>query len=147
LHPLYRAAPERWIETLILSNPLKLEPLLDARFLCSQVPALAQDRGIIDLLGFTKRGRLVVRELKASEDAQPPIQALDYWLRIRRLQLAGDFQRAGYFPGIEPGRAPPVVWLVAPGLHFHSACEILPKYLVREIRIRRVGIIQKCAKD
>ncbi|HEY6467993.1 MAG TPA: hypothetical protein VIY69_18480 [Candidatus Acidoferrales bacterium] len=141
-HRLYRVAPERWIETLILSNPLKLDPLLDARFLYSQVPALVQDRGVIDLLGVTKRGRLVVMELKASEDAQLPIQALDYWLRIRRLQLAGDFQRAGYFPGIELSSAPPLVWLVAPGLQFHSACEILPKYLVSEIHITRIGIIQ-----
>lgn len=141
-HSLFRAAPERWIETLILSNPLKLEPLLDARFLYSQVPALAQDRGVIDLLGVTKRGRLVVIELKASEDAQLPIQALDYWLRIRRLQLAGDFQRAGYFPGIELNSAPPLVWLVAPGLHFHSSCEILPRYLVPEIHITRIGINQ-----
>ncbi len=67
-HPLYRAAPERWIETLIVSNPLKLDPQLDARFLYSQVPALAQDRGVIDLLGVTRRGRLVVMELKVSED-------------------------------------------------------------------------------
>jgi hypothetical protein len=141
-HRLYRAAPERWIETLILSNPLKLEPLLDARYLYSQVPALAQDRGIIDLLGVTKHGRLVVMGLKASEDAQLPIQALDYWLRIRRLQLAGDFQRCGYFLGIELSPAPPLVWLVAPGLHFHSSCEILPKHLLPEIRVTRIGLIQ-----
>lgn len=141
-HPLYRAAPERWIETLILSNPLKLEPLLDARYLYSQVPALTQDRGVIDLLGVTRRRRLVVMELKASEDAQLPIQALDYWLRIRRLQLAGDFQRCGYFPGIELSPDPPLVWLVAPGLHFHSTCEILPKYLLPEICITRIGLIQ-----
>lgn len=140
--PLYRAAPERWIETLILSNPLKLDPQLDPRFLYSQVPALGQDRGIIDLLGVTRRGRLVVMELKASEDIQLPIQALDYWLRIRRHQVTGDFQRRGYFPGVELSPAPPLVWLIAPGLRFHSACEILPKYLLPEIHIARIGLAE-----
>jgi len=139
-NPLYRAAPERWIETLILSNPLKLDPQLDPRHLYSQVPALAQDRGVIDLLGVTRRGRLVVMELKASEDIQLPIQALDYWLRIRRHQVTGDLQRCGYFPGVELSPEPPLVWLVAPGLRFHSACEILPKYLLPEIHITRIGL-------
>lgn len=139
-NPLYRAAPERWIETLILSNPLKLEALLDPRFLYSQVPALTQDRSVIDLLGITRRGRLVVIELKASEDVQLPMQALDYWLRVRRLQLAGEFQRCGYFPGVELGAEPPLVWLVAPSLRFHNASEILPRYFLPEIRVTRVGI-------
>ncbi|HXU49057.1 MAG TPA: hypothetical protein VN727_08410 [Candidatus Binatia bacterium] len=140
--PLYRAAPERWIETLILANPLKLDPQLDPRFLYSQVPALAQDRGIIDLLGVTRHGRLVVMELKASEDIQLPIQALDYWLRIRRHQVTGDFQRCGYFSGVELSPEPPLIWLVAPGLRFHSACEILPKYLLPEIHIMRIGLAE-----
>ena len=139
-NPLYRAAPERWIETLILSNPLKLDALLDPRFLYSQVPALTQDRGVIDLLGVTRRGRLVVIELKASEDVQLPMQALDYWLRIRRLQLAGEFQRSGYFPGIELNGQAPLVWLVAPSLRFHNAGEILPRYLLPEIHFTRIGL-------
>ena len=42
--------------------------------------------GVLDLLGVTRRGRLVVIELKASEDIQLPIQAVDYWLRVRRHQ-------------------------------------------------------------
>jgi hypothetical protein len=43
------------------------------------VPALAGgDRGVLDLLGITRQGRLVVIELKASEDIQMPLQAVDY---------------------------------------------------------------------
>ncbi len=64
------------------------------------------------------RGRLVVIELKASEDIQMPIQAVDYWLRVRRHQREGDFQRYGYFAGIKLDPQPPLVWLVAPGLRF-----------------------------
>jgi len=142
-HALYRAAPERWIESLILADPLKLDPRLDPRHFYSQVPALAQDRGVIDLLGVTRRGRLVVIELKASEDVQLPIQALDYWLRIRRHQLAGDFERLGYFPEVELSPEPPLVWIVAPGLHFHNASDILPKYLLPEIQITRIGLNER----
>jgi hypothetical protein len=99
-HSLYRGAAERWLETLVLDDPTRLDAHLDPRHLYSQVPALtAGDRGVIDLLGVTRRGRLVVIELKASEDIQLPIQAADYWLRVCRHQREGDFHRYGYFRG------------------------------------------------
>ena len=41
----------------------------------------------------------MVIEMKASEDMQMPIQAVDYWLRVRRHQRDGDFERYGYFAG------------------------------------------------
>jgi hypothetical protein len=125
----------------VLEDPSRLDAQLNSAFLYSQVPALASgDRGILDLLGVTRRGRLVVIELKASEDIQMPIQAVDYWLRVRRHQREGDFQRFGYFSGIELDPQPPLVWLVAPGLRFHSATEILLKYLSPEIQISRIGV-------
>jgi hypothetical protein len=137
----YRAAPERWLETLALEDPSRLGAQLDSKFLYSQVPALSGgDRGVLDLLGVTRRGRLVIIELKASEDIQMPIQAVDYWLRVRRHQREGDFQRFGYFSGIDLDPKPPLVWLVAPGLRFHSATEILLKYLSPEIQISRIGV-------
>ena len=140
-HPLYRAAPERWLETLILEDPARLDAHLVPEHLYSQVPALAAgDRGVIDLLGVTKRGRLVVIELKASEDIQLPIQAVDYWLRVRRHQREGNFQRHGYFAGIELDPKPPMVWLVAPGLRFHAVTDKLLKYLSPEIQITRIGL-------
>ena len=140
-HPLYRRAPERWLETLILEDPTKLDAQLDPQHLYSQVPALAAgDRGVIDLLGVTLRGRLVVIELKASEDIQLPIQAVDYWLRVRRHQREGNFQRNGYFVGVELDPKPPLIWLVAPGLRFHPSTDTLLKYFAPEIQITRVGL-------
>ena len=140
-HPLYRAAPERWLETLVLADPLKLDAHLDPAHFYSQVPALAAgDRGVLDLLGITRRGRLVVIELKASEDMQLPIQAVDYWLRVRRHQRDGDFERYGYFPGKVIDPKPPLVWLVAPGLRFHSATDTLLKHLSPEIHVTRIGL-------
>ena len=77
----------------------ELATQLDSRHFYSQVPARAAgDRGVLDLLGVTRQGRLVVIELKASEDLQLPMQAVDYWLRVRRHQREGEFQRDGYFP-------------------------------------------------
>jgi hypothetical protein len=140
-HPLYRKAPERWLETLILEDPTKLDAQLDSRFLYSQIPALTSgDRGVIDLLGVTRRGQLVIIELKASEDIQLPMQAVDYWLRVRRHQREGSFQQYGYFAGMELDPRPPQVWLVAPSLQFHSTSEILQRYLSPEIRVTRVGL-------
>lgn len=146
-HPLYRAAPERWLETMALEDATRLDAQLDPRHLYSQVPAVAAgDRGVLDLLGITRAGRLVVIELKASEDIQMPMQAVDYWLRVRRHQRQGDFERYGYFPGIVIGPEPPLVWLVAPGLRFHPATEILLKYLSPEIRVTRIGLNENWRK-
>ncbi|MFZ3201711.1 MAG: hypothetical protein WA175_11250 [Candidatus Acidiferrales bacterium] len=140
-HPLYRAVPERWIETLVLEDPARLDAQLDPRHLYSQVPALAAgDRGVLDLLGVTRRGRLVVIELKASEDIQMSVQAVDYWLRVRRHQREGDFLRFGYFTGVDLDPQPPLLWLVAPALRFHSATETLLKYFSPEIHCTRIGL-------
>jgi hypothetical protein len=40
-HALYRAAPQCWLETLVLEDPSPLDAHLDANHLYSQVPALA----------------------------------------------------------------------------------------------------------
>ncbi len=145
-HTLYRAAPERWLESIVLEDPAKLDAQLDPRHFYSQVPALAAgDRGVLDLLGITRQGRLVVIELKASEDLQLPVQAVDYWLRVRRHQREGDFQRDGYFAGVVIDPQPPLVWLVSPGLRFHSATDTLLKYLSPEIRVTQNRPCRKLA--
>lgn len=139
--PLYRAAPERWLESVVRADPTRLDAQLDPRYFYSQVPALAAgDRGVIDLLGVTRQGRLVVIELKASEDLQLPLQAVDYWLRVWRHLVEGNFQGFGYFPGIEFRNEAPLVWLVAPSLRFHPANEVIVRYLTPEMQISRIGL-------
>jgi hypothetical protein len=146
-HFLYRAAPERWLESIVLADAMKLDAQLDPAHFYSQVPALAAgDRGVLDLLGITRRGRLVIIELKASEDIQMPIQAVDYWLRVRRHQNEEDFQHYGYFSGVEIDPRPPLLWLVAPGLRFHSAMDTLLKYLSPEIQVTRIGLSENWRK-
>jgi hypothetical protein len=140
-HPLYRAQAERWLESLVMADAARIDARIDPRFLYAQVPAISPgDRGIMDLVGITRDGRLVVIELKASEDIQLLMQAIDYWLRVRHHQEEEDFARYGYFPGKKISSQPPLVLLVAPSLRFHPAADILARCLVRDIEIYRVGL-------
>ncbi len=142
-HRLYRAQPERWLETLVAADPSRIDARLDARNIYTQVPASsAGDRGIIDLLGATRDGRLALIELKASEDIQLVMQAVDYWLRVRWHHNQDDFRRYGYFPDVALQPKPPLLLLVAPGLRFHPASDIVLRYLSKEIEIVRIGLAE-----
>jgi len=140
-HPLYRAQAERWLETILLHDPARMDAHLDSKFLYSQVPAFSsKDRGVLDLLGRTRDGRLVIIELKASQDLHLPLQAVDYWQRVRTHQLAEDFQRYGYFGGAELQAAPPRLYLVAPGFQFHPSTDTVLRYISKEIEVTRIGL-------
>jgi hypothetical protein len=135
--------PERWLETLVAADPGRIDARLDPRFLYTQVPAFtASDRGVIDLLGVTRDGRLAILELKAGEDIHLTLQAADYWLRVRWHQEQGDLRRYGYFPGVELRPEPPLLFLVAPAIRFHPATSTLIPYLCGEIEIARVGLAE-----
>jgi hypothetical protein len=125
-HKFYRAQPERWLETLIAADPGRVDARLDPRFLYEQVPALSEgERGVMDLIGVTRSGRLVVIELKASEDLH---------------HARDEFTRFGYFPGIALDPRPPLLFLVAPAIRFHPATDILLRYINSEIEVSRVGV-------
>jgi hypothetical protein len=138
-HPLYRARPERWLERMVASDATRIDAQLNPEHLYSQVPSLGPGRGILDLLGVTRDGRLAVIELKATEDLHLVLQGAEYWLRVRWHLEQRDFERNGYFRGIELQRRPPLLYLVAPGLRFHPATEVLLKYLSPEIELTRIG--------
>ncbi len=138
---LYRAQPERWLETMVAADPLRIDARLDPRLIYTQVPAFsAGDRGIIDLLGVTRDGRLAVLELKANEDIHLPMQAVDYWLRVRWHHQQDDFRRHGYFAGLTLQPKPPLLFLVAPGFRFHPSSDILLRYFLPELEVVRVGL-------
>jgi hypothetical protein len=142
-HQFYRAQPERWLESLVREDVTRIDAVLDPRFVYSQVFAHAGgEHGILDLLCVTRFGRLCILELKANEHIHLPLQAADYWLRIRRHLQRGDFQRYGYFPGITLQQAPPLVYLVAPALRFHPSTEIILRFLSPEIEFVRVGLVE-----
>jgi hypothetical protein len=84
--PLFRMQPERWLEARLRGEIAELLPGLRGDQLYTQVPALSVgDRGLLDLLTLDRNGRLAVIELKADEDLHLPLQALDYWIRVRAL--------------------------------------------------------------
>jgi len=142
-HPLFRAQPERWLEALVRQDVTRIDPILDTRFVYSQVFANAGgEPGILDLLTVTQSGRLAILELKTSEHIHLPLQAADYWLRIRRHLEQRDLSRYGYFSGVELQASPPLVYLVAPALHFHPSADTLLRCLVPEMEVVRVGLAE-----
>lgn len=142
-HRLYRSHPERWLETMVSADPARIDARLDPRQIYAQVPACSSaDRGIIDLLGITRDGQLAVLELKASEDIQLAMQAVDYWLRVRFHHEQDDFRRYGYFPDAQLNSKPPLLYLVAPGFRFHPSMEVVLRYLSPEIEIARVALAE-----
>jgi hypothetical protein len=142
-HRLYRAQPERWLETMVAADPARIDARLDPRQIYAQVPAFSTgDRGIIDLLGVTRDGRLAVLELKASEDIHLAMQAVDYWLRVRFHHDQEDFRRYGYFPEVQLNSKAPLLFLVAPGFRFHPSIDIVLRYLSPEIEIARIALAE-----
>ena len=142
-HALYRAQPERWLESLVREDVTRVNAALDPRFVYAQVFAnTGSEHGILDLLTVTRTRRLAIIELKASEHIHLPLQAADYWLRVRKHLENGDIARYGYFPGIELQQASPLVYLVAPALRFHPSTDALLKYLSPELEVVRVGLAE-----
>ena len=140
-HPLYLANPEGWLESQVRETPAAIDASLLAAPIYGQVPVFSgADRGVIDLLGIDHSGRLVVIEIKATADLQLPFQALDYWLRVRKHLVAGDFERLGYFTGHVIRPEPPRILLVAPALEFHSTIETLLAAFLPSIEITRIGL-------
>lgn len=128
---LYRLQPERWLESVLRRDLPVLGPEFGAEApVYSQLPAFASaSRTLLDLLTVTRQGRLAVLELKADDDLHLPLQALDYWVRVRALHRSGAFTRRGYFPGVELAPEDPLLLLVAPALHIHPANESVLQHL------------------
>jgi hypothetical protein len=142
-HPLFRAQAERWLEFLVHCDVTRVDSTLDPRFAYSQVLAgTAGEHGILDVLSLTRTGRLAILELKTVEHPVFLLQSAKYWLRIRRHLEQKDFHRYGYFAGVTLEPNPPVVYLVAPALRFHSATEILLRYIHPQMEVVRVGLVE-----
>jgi len=143
---LFRLQPERWLEARLRAGIDELLPGLRGDMLYSQVPALSSsDRGMLDLLTLDRNGRLTVIELKADEDLHLPMQALDYWIRVRALnddrqpaagaagRTLSAFERQGYFAGAEVAATPPRLLLAGPALRIHPANEPVLRYFSPQI--------------
>ena len=139
--PLYVRDPEAWLESQVRANLAAVDPSLEPSAVYGQVPAFAAgDRGILDLLATDTAGRLAIIELKASADLHLPLQALDYWMRVRWHLERGEFGAHGYFPGVTLREDQPRLLLVAPALEFHPTTESILSHFSPEIEVERIGI-------
>jgi hypothetical protein len=156
--PLFRLQPERWLESRLRAEMDALLPGIGSNPVYCQVPALASgDRGMLDLLALDRSGRLTVIELKASEDLHLPMQALDYWIRVRALnedrkpggkgRMESAFERAGYFPGAEVSPLLPRLLLAAPALRVHPANQPVLRYLSTQIEWELMGVGEDWRRD
>jgi hypothetical protein len=140
-NPLYLRNPEAWIESQVRNQIEEVDARLLLSPIYGQVPAFAAtDRGVLDLLAVDRHGRLTVLELKASEDIHLPLQALDYWMRVKWHLDRREFKANGYFPGIELRTEPPRLLLISPALDYHPSNECVLRYLAPGIEIERVGL-------
>lgn len=138
---MFRFQPERWLESIISRDVTALDSTLDPSFVYSQVPTYrGEQRTFIDLLAATREGRLVVMELKVSEETEFPFQALDYWLRVEWHRSRGDFHRRGYFEGLSLIDAPPLLYLVAPLFRFHETTKLIAASIHERVPVYRIGI-------
>ncbi len=157
--PLFRMTPERWLESRLRAGLAELLPSLRGDLFYSQVPALSTgDRGMLDLLTLDRNGRLVVLELKAGEDLHLPLQALDYWIRVRALNAdrqaspsstapLNAFARSGYFSGAEISPLPPRLILAAPALRIHPANEPVLRYFSPEIEWELLALAEHWRRE
>ncbi len=140
-HPLYRQYPEAWLESQARAEIETIDASLLQGPVYGQVPAFAGgERGIMDLLAVDHTGRLAVVELKASADLQLPLQALDYWIRVKWHLDRAEFSAQGYFPGIRLRPEPPRLLLVSPSLEFHPSTETLLSFFSPDVSVERVGL-------
>lgn len=156
---LFRMHPERWLESRLRSELPEVLPGLRGDLMYTQVPALsAGERGMLDLLTLDRDGRLTVVEVKADEDLHLPLQALDYWIRVRALnadrqpaagggrQLSA-FERMGYFPGVEVSPRAPRMLLAAPALRIHPANQPVLRYLAPQIEWELIALSEYWRHD
>ncbi len=130
---------ERCLESAVRSHIAAVDSTLLATPIHGQVLTFAAtDRDLIDLLAVSFSGRLAVLELKVSEDIHLPIQALDYWMRIRWHAQKGELGR--FFPGVPLETTPPKLLLVAPAMSFHPANSTVLRYFSPDIEVERIGI-------
>lgn len=157
--PLFRMVPERWLESRLRTALPEMLPELHSKYIYSQVPALSTgDRGMLDLLMLDRNARLVVIELKANEDLHLPLQALDYWMRVRALNAdrkptsgatepISAFTRSGYFPSMEISALPPRMILASPALRIHPANEQVLRYLSPKIEWELLGLTEHWRRE
>ena len=142
-HALYRSASEAWLESLLRRDITKLDPGLIIAPLHAQFrTARGGKLGIrpIDMLALRQDGRLVVIELKVSEDREHVLQGADYWRRVEAHRRRGHISKAKLFGERQILDEAPLVYLVAPTLRVHPSFQKLASCIHSQIELYRFDI-------
>jgi hypothetical protein len=142
-HALYRTAGEAWLESLLRRDISKLDPGLIIAPLHTQFRIARGGRlGVrpIDLLALRRDGRLVVIELKVSEDREHVLQGADYWQRVEAHRRRGHIWRARLFGERRISAESPLVYLVAPTLRVHPSFQTLARLISPNVEMYRFDI-------
>ncbi len=142
-HALYRTAGEAWLESLLRRDITKLDPGLIIAPLHAQFRTARGGRlGVrpIDLLALRRDGRLVVIELKVSEDREHVLQGADYWQRVEAHRRRGHIWRARLFGERRISTESPLVYLVAPTLRVHPSFLTLSRLIAPNVELYRFDI-------
>ncbi len=142
-HALYRTAGEAWLESLLRRDISKLDPGLIVAPLHAQFRTARGGRiGVrpIDLLALRRDGRLVVIELKVSEDREHVLQGADYWQRVEAHRRRGHIWRARLFGERRIRAESPLVYLVAPTLRVHPSFQTLARLIAPNVEMYRFDI-------
>jgi hypothetical protein len=142
-HAFYRNAAEAWLESLLRKDITKLDPGLIIAPLHAQFrTARGGKLGVrpIDMLALRQDGRLVVIELKVSEDREHVLQGADYWRRVEAHRRRGHIAKAKLFGDRKISDESPLVYLVAPTLRVHPSFHTLARCISSEIEIYRFDI-------
>jgi len=142
-HALSRTAAESWLESLLRRDITRLDPGLIIAPLHAQFrTARGGPVGVrpVDLLALRRDGRLVVIELKVSEDRQHVLQGGDYWRRVEAHRRRGHIARAKLFGEMKIREESPLVYLVAPTLRFHPSFQTMARTIAPDIELYRFDI-------
>lgn len=146
-HALYAAAPEAWLESLLRRDITQLDPGLIVSPLYAQFRTAREGRNgggtgarPVDLLALRRDGRLVVIELKVTEDAALPLQGADYWRRVEAQRRAGTLRESHLFGAAKIADEPPLVYLVAPVFRFHRSFQTLTRCIASDIEMYRFDL-------
>ncbi|MBA3356054.1 MAG: hypothetical protein H0U18_08980 [Pyrinomonadaceae bacterium] len=142
-HALYRTAGEAWLESLLRRDISKLDPglivaPLHAQFRTTRAGRLGSRP--IDLLALRRDGRLVVIELKVSEDREHVLQGADYWQRVEAHRRRGHIWQARLFGERRISSESPLVYLVAPTLRVHPSFQTLARLIDPNVEVYRFDI-------
>jgi hypothetical protein len=140
-HEFYRLYPERWLESVVRRQIGEVEPLIDPGSIRRQISGSLGDHCTrTDLLALDRNGRLVIIEVKVSEDIGLPVQALDYYARASIQMERGEFAARGIFGNRALPRQEPRLLLIAPALHFHPSNETVIRFFESSIQVRQLGV-------